>query len=251
MPEEPTATPQAGGEPGSGAGPEAQAAAATPETYLGTYATREDAEKGLTNLQKEKDRLAGELGHLKAQAGQAAKEQKLAEVLEQLGAQKPSAPQGPDWEAVKGNLKKSLEESDPDYLLDTLRNVIADTAGKDDVTKTAEELRRELSELRKAVADQNPKYLAHQETVAELEQQMPEVPRERLVEFASMLAAARPKAPPADTPPGASAPGRVPEPQTARQITDAARQKLRSVVGEIIGAEVTEGEVNKVLEGAS
>jgi hypothetical protein len=217
MPTDPNATPTVGSEPG--AGKDKDGAGKPPESYLGTYRTREDAEKGLAELQKEKDRLAGEIDHLKHSKGS---QDKLTDVLAQLAeAQKPKeTPKGPDWGAISEHLKKGFEDGDPSYLLATLQNVISDTAGKEDVAKVEQTVAQKLAQLEEAIQLQSPDYLAHKETVAELQKSLPNADRATLLQVAVMIDANKPVAPPADEPPGGSAPSRVSVPPSGQQLED-------------------------------
>jgi hypothetical protein len=225
MPNDPNATPQVGSEPGGGAKADTQEPAGTP-TYLGTYATKEDAEKGLENLRKEKDRLAGELGFFKAQAE---KDQKLATVLEKLGTQTPkpdSKEQSLDWGAVK----KAVEDGDADVVVGLFQDILASTAARDDVSKVEQTVATRIAALEAQLQEVRPEYLEHRETVAELQKQFPDADSKLLVQFATMLDAAKPVAPPADDPIAMVQSSRVTEPANAPKYTDAALAKLSRVI---------------------
>lgn len=232
MPEDPNATPN-GGEPGSVDAGKAQEPEGTPGPFLGTYNTREDAEKALAEKDATIGKLSGELGHYKGDVLS-----KLAEIASAKA--QPSQPEkSVDWDEIE----KQWEEGDAKFQLSLIKDVIAGTAAKEDVSGVQKQVEERMKLLEQRLQDVQPEYLQHREQVAVLQKDFPGVDRETLVKFAAVLEAERPTAPPADEPPGSTASSRVSAPANKRQMTDGARELLNSVIPGGLRA----GELDKVL----
>lgn len=221
---EPTTKPFDGGEPVSGTEPDTQEPEGKPAPYLGTFATKEDAEKGLTEMQAAIGKLTGELGYLKTQSKTT---EKLAEVLEKIGApKKEESKPAVNW----ADLEKMWEEGDAKDQLGLLRSVLADTAARDEVAEAERRLREELAEVKRMYQEVRPDVLEHRDTVAKLREELPGADVDTLLKVAVLLDAQKPSAPPGDIPPGMTAASRVHEPEPSMTLSDAQRAMLNAAM---------------------
>ena len=226
MPEDPNTKPQSGGEPGGGGEPSGQEPEGTPGPYLGTYATKEDAEKGLQEMQATIGKLTGELGHVKAQQGT---RDELVNALKQFSEQQ--SPQQQQAAPVNwGEIEKAVEDGNGKVLVGLIQDVIASTAGKTEIQGAVKPLLEKIDALEARVRDADPDYRKHRDTVAELQKQIPGLGRDQAVAVAAVIDAHKPSAPPADEAPGSTAATRVSEPPPTRQFTDQERALLDRVI---------------------
>lgn len=82
------------------------------QVYLGNWKTREQAEEGLSNLQKLLDSQGNELGTLRKQAQLL--ESRMGKQQEPQGKPQPEQPQGPDYDKELAQIDKQIESLDMD-----------------------------------------------------------------------------------------------------------------------------------------
>jgi len=192
------------------------------DAYLGTFQTKDDANKGWDEAQKTISRLQSEKDKALVQAG------RQDELLGKLTAlQEANAAAGkPQSQFDMADFKKQWEDGDADFQVNALQSLLAGTASKEEFAQLQSELADAKATLSAQMGNYDPNYIAHQDEVAELKKEFPQLDRETLVKMAVRIDAVRPQAPPADVPPGSSASSRVIEPNAAPQMSQESQAKL-------------------------
>ena len=175
----------------------------TSEPYLGTYRTREEAEKGMAEAKQFADRMKAERDEA-LQSGTKIQSDLLTK-LASIQAAQAEAPtplmSEEDFEKWdNGDAKYQLG-----YVADLQRRLVEETAGKEEVTAMKEEFAAQLAALQAQVKGQSPDFLKHRETVNELSQkeQFANLGPDALLEVAKVIDAAKgPAHDPRDEVPG-------------------------------------------------
>ena len=161
------------------------------EPYVGTYRTKEDAEKGLHEKDETIGRLKNEKGEVLAE-NKRLQEQVLSKLAEAVASQKPSDKVVKSDAEIQAELQKLATRIDDEggkAIIDVLTSYGHDM--EDSISrrtaKQTEELQKLIGTLQKQVEEQNPEYLAHREVIVELEKKFPQVGRSTLVEIAKLI----------------------------------------------------------------
>lgn len=241
MPQEMTEGQIAGGEPQSkqtgvpddGTPPEAGQESA----YLGTFKTKEDAEKGLKDLQEilrrtqsDKDKATAENKKLQEQFLS-----KLTDSVTQLSQsrQTKSEPQ-----LDIDSLVKRIDDEGGKAIVDVLGAYLQDyetkltTVQKQEIERVRKEYQDELRVLKQAVQSVDPKYLTHRETVEKLEQDVG-LSRDQAIKIAEMID--KTEQPPRPALPGSTGSDRVPDRTPEAKLSEQTKALLESssLIGKI------------------
>ena len=199
----------------------------TPPAYLGTYSTREEAEKGLAEKEQFANRMKTERDEARAKAGEI---DVLKSLVEKMSNPAPSAPARRDQSEILSSWKERLEEEGAPAIVDLLASVEADkeAAWKEMLAERDKSAEQQLAELKAMIAGQDPEYLAHKDKVAELAEELgldAIKDRSTLIKFAKKLG---PEQPPAPERAGGMGTPVVATPDSAPGLTDETLAFLQS-----------------------
>lgn len=160
------------------------------EPYVGTYRTKEDAEKGLHEKDETIGRLKNEKGELLSEKKRL-EEQVLFKLAEAIDAQRPSdkpVKSDADIQVELQKLATRIDDEGGKAIIDVLTSYGHDieTSIVQRTAKQTEELQKLIGALQRQVEEQNPEYLSRKEIVGELEKKFPQVGRATLLEIAKL-----------------------------------------------------------------
>jgi hypothetical protein len=198
------------------------------QAYLGTFKTKEDAEKGLQDLQEilrrtqsDKDKAVAENKKLQDQFLS-----KLTESVSQLSQPKEEAPR-----VDVDSLVKRIDDEGGKAIVDILGSYLNEyetkltAAQKAEVERIQKQYDEKLGQLTAAVRSVDPKYLNHRETVEKLEE-MGLKDRELAIKVAELMD--KTEQPPRPDIPGTTGSDRVTDKAPPAKLSDEAKALLES-----------------------
>jgi hypothetical protein len=169
----------------------------TDKPYVGSYKTREDAEKGLEEKEKTLRRLQSELDKQKNENKQLALMQQMVETQAKLVDQKG----GQSESEVLEYWEKRFEEDGPKAQIDFMRTIEADREAdyQAKLAKIREEYDAKFTELGQTVKQYDPDVVRYGDTAKEIAEKMGvelnEQNRDLMIKFAKTQRPAQPERP--------------------------------------------------------